>query len=1136
MKRDMIKNEEEFELDSEIEFCRFTENFLCLDYKEDKYNFNMANVCDYLSKNPGITNLRISHTSLDQKDISSLATALRTLKKLKFSHVHLSDEGMRLLALNSATTNFVFNFCKITDQQASHLAAITSPTKLSITEDKKLHISGTELDALTNNTQLNTFDLESSTISEAVLKVLVNKLFLTYLDLNKPCKIGYQNGNLTSLELDGNQIGDDGVTVFKHNRTLTNLSLSENGITAPGARALASSHVITHLNLTNNQIGDKGAGAFKSNHTIIVLNLTSCGISSLGADELAGNKKITRLVLQDNNIGDLGAAAFCDHPSITELNLYNCGIGEQGALQLADTKTITRLNLKENKIGDRGAAAFQTNRSITDLNLTNCNIGSQGGIELSKNSAITCLGLSWNEIGDAGAAAFKDNTSLINLYMERCKITYRGAIELAKNKTIKVLGLSKNKIGDSGAVAFIDNTSLTELHLDQNGISDAGVSALMLNQSITYLSVCDYILEVWTPLTAYFLFANRSLRYHYRLSGFNQLSHFLPGVVKEIKKISRGNRLFQQEYPDKVRREIIECLEIDVLVNLVCEYAKGEFPFQYGLLKNMPEAQEAIDHLCEKAPGLRNRFDFTLLEDWKPLDPLETEYFSEFVKNDNGTEMPCLAIEKIEMIPYLLNYLNLNPAIKKLVAIIWCPFDKAVSLLARNNTLTSLILNCVNDYSLDKGLVALSSNRSLTHLRISPFGANLFLSRQGMAELLKNTVLKILELSYAKLDHDIAHALFTHPSLEKLTLRPWKFINMDFSHLRESHLQTLDLSYIQGQSGDDVVRILSRHPVLTSLRLEDCKISKDGLAQLLELKTLKVLNVRNNNIDDQGVCILSKHPGINELTLEGRRISYQGINFFLKEKKNVLKSFSYKGEPGVPKNEPIDDLIRGFSDCSVLTSLTLQECGIGPKGAALLLECKNLEHLDLSDNPVGDEGVHCLVSHPKLNSLYLNNCGIGDEGVTALAKNPCLQRLSLRYNSEIKYIALVALAYNQTITELDFYTEHNRQLFSSKLALLLLCNQTLRYFNSAATSCYESIFSVHNNDPLIALGGRNFKLQNEYDSVVKLSFLALTPLPPQLTNMVLEYTKGEYPSRYQLLHDHVTLDLIRNPEMIGSSL
>ncbi len=305
--------------------------------------------------------------------------------------------------------------------------------------------------------------------------------------------------------------------------------------------------------------------------------------------------------------------------------------------------------------------------------------------------------------------------------------------------------------------------------------------------------------------------------------------------------------------------------------------------------------------------------------------------------------------------------------------------------------------------------------------------------------------------------------------------------------------------------------------------MTNCEISNVGVACLLKLKTLRVLDLSDNKINNQGLHILSKHPNINELTLKEEHISYQGIKFFLKKKKKILKSFAYHGEQ---KNPATDNWVNIFSDCSVLTSLTLRRCGIGPKGTALLSKNKNLEHLDLSHNPVADKGARMLASHPRLNSLYLEDCKIGDRGITALAKNPRLKRLAISSNSGITCIGLLALALNNTITELDFNYEH---LMTSKLVLFFLCNQTLRYCTPYPDSSYYCLsgFPLNENDPLIALGGRNLRLQNEYHSVVRQSFFAFTPLLPDLTDIVLEYTKGEYPSRYQLFYDHLTPEIFR---------
>ena len=193
----------------------------------------------------------------------------------------------------------------------------------------------------------------------------------------------------------------------------------------------------------------------------------------------------------------------------------------------------------------------------------------------------------------------------------KCHITYLGAIELAKNKTIKNLDLGWNSIGDAGAAAFMDNSSLTELRLSHAGITDTGVSALALNQSICCLYLReDNFQRLWTASAVYFLWANQSL-----LNGLCgaiprlDLNHLSHSHTRRLKGMGLRNRLFQKEYAIKTREKISGCLNnINVLADLVYDYAKGEFPYQYGLFKSYEE-RKAVNDLCEKMPGLRKRFD-----------------------------------------------------------------------------------------------------------------------------------------------------------------------------------------------------------------------------------------------------------------------------------------------------------------------------------------------------------------------------------------------------------------------------------------------------------------------------------------------------------------------------------------------
>ena len=445
----------------------------------------------------------------------------------------------------------------------------------------------------------------------------------------------------------------------------------------------------------------------------------------------------------------------------------------------------------------------------------------------------------------------------------------------------------------------------------------------------------------------------------------------------------------------------------------------------------------------KKILGQKRKF-----EEKTQLDSVtRNEYFSQFDKRNNGIDIPYLDIKEIKTVHYLLDYLKLNPDIKTLTAHVPNQLDEAVCLLASNNTLTDL--NLYGPFSnssvsinqrVDQGFFALASNQSLTKLHISAGSFSL----EGITQLLKNTVLKILELEsrYQKYN-EIACILSTHPSLEELKLDS-TVIPGDCYHLLNSHFKTLGFAQSPGL-GYEGVKVLSRHPSLTSLDLSGCKITNEAAPLFLELKTLKVLKLNFSKIDDQGIGFISQHPNINDFTVggdsDGPYITSRGIELFLKMKKEVLKCFAFYG---LLKDYGMGDyLARILSDCTALTYLTLLNCEIGPKGAALISKSESLEDINLSGNPVGDEGACYLSTSPRLKSLYLHNCGIGDKGATALAGNQGINRLILSGNAKIGLLGLIALAFNRTITQIIF---DYKEIPEYDLAWLFLAgNQTMSY-------------------------------------------------------------------------------------------
>ena len=217
------------------------------------------------------------------------------------------------------------------------------------------------------------------------------------------------NSTLTSLDLTGNEIGDDGAAVLgeclQSNTSLKKLSLDYNGIGADGAAALGEclkyNTSLKKLYLNYSRIDDDSAAVLgeclKHNTSLTRFDLNNNEIGGDGAVALGGclkyNTSLTKLYLHDNNIGDDGAAGLGEclkyNTSLTSLDFSNNGIGNDGAAALGEclkyNTSLTKLDLDDNSIGDDGAAAL--------------------GECLKYNTSLTTLDLRRNEIGDAGAAA-----------------------------------------------------------------------------------------------------------------------------------------------------------------------------------------------------------------------------------------------------------------------------------------------------------------------------------------------------------------------------------------------------------------------------------------------------------------------------------------------------------------------------------------------------------------------------------------------------------------------------------------------------------------------------------------------------------------------------------------------------------
>ncbi len=186
-------------------------------------------------------------------------------------------------------------------------------------------------------------------------------------------------GALTELCIDGNYVGDEGVSAvceaIQSNKEtkLASLYFSDNGIGPVGANAVAAmvavTGALTKLSLAWNELGEEGTKAIcealKQNKTLKELDLS--GRDNIGgeagaehvADMLGVNGALTKMSLAENKLGEEGTKAICEalkqNKTLKELDLSGSNIGgAAGAKHVADMLGVngglTSLDLSNNAL------------------------------------------------------------------------------------------------------------------------------------------------------------------------------------------------------------------------------------------------------------------------------------------------------------------------------------------------------------------------------------------------------------------------------------------------------------------------------------------------------------------------------------------------------------------------------------------------------------------------------------------------------------------------------------------------------------------------------------------------------------------------------------------------------------------
>ena len=198
--------------------------------------------------------------------------------------------------------------------------------------------------------------------------------------------------------------------------------------------------------------------------------------------------------------------------------------------------------------------------------------------------------------------------------------------------------------------------------------------------------------------------------------------------------------------------------------------------------------------------------------------------------------------------------------------------------------------------------------------------------------------------------------------------------------------------------------LVARNPTLSSLSLRVTKVDYDGLIHLLNksendvkyndtLRELKLTKLLRTSITTNNINFFEKFRNLHSLEL---------INHQYKDT-DILKIIQPNGyeptrfRPFTHLNLSGSTITPELSNVKTLTSLVLEDCGLTPDIAKLLInKLSKLKHLDLSkNNGLTPEVFENLCLTDSITHLKLAGCDISDDAVKNISKSGSISVLEL---------------------------------------------------------------------------------------------------------------------------------------------
>ena len=869
-----------------------------------------------LKNTSSLTTLNLNNNKMSEAEAEELAVAIIVNNSLEIVHLDNNHLGSSITSIANA------------------LQSLSSLKELSLNDCKCENLAYNIARVIANNTSIEQLSLKNNSLHPGDMMLICNSLSNVF-NLRV---INFKQNNITE------EAAEELEYVISHNAGLEELYLGCNflklgGIkVAKGLQKISSVKVLDlEKNNLSNEVAEDLAAAVSINKsleklwlndncfvhstavileglkqisTLKVLDLNnnkdrSKKISAAITYVITKNKSLERLSLSNNNLNDNGiikiAQSLCKHSNLKLINLQRNNITTKTAEALASIIS-SNTGLEELYLGNNqlqlGAAKISTAlrniSSLKVLDLRNNNIPEEVADELSvaivANNTLEKLWLNGNHLGSSTVMivnALNEVTTLKELTINDNKnkseeLAPTIASAITKNKLLEVLSLCDNNLNDDGVIkiaqSLCKHSKLKHINLQYNNITEESAEAL-----------------------ASIISSNTGLKKLYL--GNNQLQLGVAKISTALKSISSLKVLDLQNnnISEQVADELTDAIRANNLLEKV--WLNDNLGSSMAVIAKACSHNSSLIEFCCNNTGI----SVTATSDIAAVIRCNSamQYLS---MSDNNLQSSGLMI--------IAQAFKVTSSLKLLYAcginVTSTVSEELSSIIDHNLLLEELSLG---DNLLENGLIHIAESCSrLINLKLLEFSHNCISPTQvvNLASLVsKCSSLEALSLGgiclsvdenlylnvyrvcnhlHKELSNSLTQGMLLNKYLSDLmrmkicqfSLRNYDFLSVTYQHwylyISYQHKE----KFIGNNTDYDLVEAKQK-----LLHID----SKAMISSLQIIRTLKVINLENNNIDEDAVTELAGHLCCNntleQIWLRGNELYDKGATVVLQSLHNL---------------------------------------------------------------------------------------------------------------------------------------------------------------------------------------------------------------------------------------------------------